>query len=1086
MNKQEFIRKIIQKKKIDKEIYDLSMDIDDFPNAREILKRFEKSIHLEAFLNASNEQKAIIKKRDLYHKIIDQIKDSHLRRSSMQFLEDLLVLKVQDFKRKPFEESQSIVLKNKKNKKGNFLHKFSKILNRKKENTNLVTNLSDKLQDPIEKKKLPIVIVDKKYLETENNNIIIDPWLNSNNEEYKNKTYYLWNIEKKYSGLNLLDLDNPPTIPPKINGPQLSINYSTNEVLKYIKNSKDRFKRELTSYIEKEKGNFETFEEKAKNDVRNLSNNFNFIKKELKTSSSEFKQPSDENQNLKSQKDIFNPSKVISALTITGDDETIQHKKLVQSIDNYYKGKENPYSQYEKNSLPFLIKKFDKIIKNANEITNKNNKIATKNLSSNIKERAYEYFLSGKYKEAINDFNLLINSNPNEADYFYHKGRSYTLLLKDEEAIKNYDQAIKLNPHNAEYFYQRGFCLTLLDKQEEAFKDFDQAIKFSPNNANYHYAKGLAYYHFKNNEEALKYFDQAIKLNPYISAYFNFRGKILCDCRNEYEKALKDFKKAVELDPNEADYYFEKGLAYYYLEKYKEALKDFSKAIKLNPKEAKYFYQKGYSYYLLNKNKEAIKEFHQAIKLDPNNDQFIYNRGLAYYYLENYENALFDLNKAIKLNPKKAQYFYFRGVTSLKFNQNQFAIRDFNKAIKLNPNEADYYFEKGLAYYYLENYKNAIKEFHQAIKLDPNNVDYVYNKGLAYYNLENFENALKIFDKAIELNPEKSHIWEFRGRSKYFLDQYEEAIKDLDKAIELNPEDSYSWNFRGRSKYFLEKYEEAIKDLDKTIELNPEDSYSWYFRGRSKYYLDQYEEAIKDLDKAIELNPEDSFSWEYRGFAYLENLNFELAENDFKKSYEIDGDKANFSDHIGQIFYRKKDYYIAIKHYLDALKIEPNKYVVYANMSLAKYELSNHIDSYDDMKKSEELYNKQNKLEFYSIFDSKELNKVLKIYESNNDLERLEKILDYMNKNNKDNRNLLLVGILQFKKGDFYNAISTFIDVYKDDNQNKECILYLGKAKMSLEDYKNALIDLQKYKELESNDEVDKLIKTCEKNLNSN
>ena len=91
-----------------------------------------------------------------------------------------------------------------------------------------------------------------------------------------------------------------------------------------------------------------------------------------------------------------------------------------------------------------------------------------------------------------------------------------------------------------------------------------------------------------------------------------------------------------------------------------------------------------------------------------------------------------------------------------------------------------------------------------------------------------------------------------------------------------------------------------------------------------------------------------------------------------------------------------------------------------------------------------------------------------------------------MNNENRNNGNLLLQGILQFKKGDFYNAISTFIDVYKDDNQNKECILYLGKAKMSLKDYKNALIDLQKYKELESNDEVDKLIKTCEENLNSN
>ena len=58
--------------------------------------------------------------------------------------------------------------------------------------------------------------------------------------------------------------------------------------------------------------------------------------------------------------------------------------------------------------------------------------------------------------------------------------------------------------------------------------------------------------------------------------------------------------------------------------------------------------------------------------------------------------------------------------------------------------------------------------------------------------------------------------------------------------------------------------------------------------------------------------------------------------------------------------------------------------------------------------------------------------------------------------------------------------------VYEIDKQNNDCILYLGKAKLALKDYKNALIDFQKYKELESNNEVDKLIKTCEENLNSN
>ena len=54
-------------------------------------------------------------------------------------------------------------------------------------------------------------------------------------------------------------------------------------------------------------------------------------------------------------------------------------------------------------------------------------------------------------------------------------------------------------------------------------------------------------------------------------------------------------------------------------------------------------------------------------------------------------------------------------------------------------------------------------------------------------------------------------------------------------------------------------------------------------------------------------------------------------------------------------------------------------------------------------------------------------------------------------------------------------------------DNNKECIFYLGKAKLALKDYKNALSDFKKFQELDPIDDVvDKLIKTCEKNLSSN
>ena len=101
-------------------------------------------------------------------------------------------------------------------------------------------------------------------------------------------------------------------------------------------------------------------------------------------------------------------------------------------------------------------------------------------------------------------------------------------------------------------------------------------------------------------------------------------------------------------------------------------------------------------------------------------------------------------------------------------------------------------------------------------------------------------------------------------------------------------------------------------------------------------------------------------------------------------------------------------------------------------------------------------------------------------------MDRFKKIIKYLNKNQGDDTDPFLQGILNFQNGKYYDAISNFLEVYGNDNQNKDCILYLGKAKLALKDYKNALIDFKKYIDLDCNDEVEKLIKICEDNLKAN
>ena len=51
---------------------------------------------------------------------------------------------------------------------------------------------------------------------------------------------------------------------------------------------------------------------------------------------------------------------------------------------------------------------------------------------------------------------------------------------------------------------------------------------------------------------------------------------------------------------------------------------------------------------------------------------------------------------------------------------------------------------------------------------------------------------------------------------------------------------------------------------------------------------------------------------------------------------------------------------------------------------------------------------------------------------------------------------------------------------------NLKGLIDLGKAKVALKDYKNALVDFKNYIFLEKNEEVEQLIKTCEENLTSN
>ena len=115
---------------------------------------------------------------------------------------------------------------------------------------------------------------------------------------------------------------------------------------------------------------------------------------------------------------------------------------------------------------------------------------------------------------------------------------------------------------------------------------------------------------------------------------------------NRYEKAFKDYEKAIELNPNFAVAYNNRGLTYAKLNQHEIAIEDYNKAIELNPDYAEAYNNRGNAYAKLNQSEGAIEDYNKAIKLNPNLADAYGNRGRTYKEIGNYEGSARDLKKA--------------------------------------------------------------------------------------------------------------------------------------------------------------------------------------------------------------------------------------------------------------------------------------------------------------------------------------------------------------------------------------------------------------------------------------------------------
>jgi tetratricopeptide (TPR) repeat protein len=149
---------------------------------------------------------------------------------------------------------------------------------------------------------------------------------------------------------------------------------------------------------------------------------------------------------------------------------------------------------------------------------------------------------------------------------------------------------------------------------------------------------------------------QILQLQPRTAADFYDLGVTL-QGTGDLPGAIKNFTKAIELDPN-ADNYFARGLAYSDLGDQQKAIVDYNAAIRLDREFAAAYYNRGMSYMALQQLQAAVTDFSQAIKYQPQFVAAYYSRGMAYFDMGQVALARQDYNQSMRMSPTTTAAFY--------------------------------------------------------------------------------------------------------------------------------------------------------------------------------------------------------------------------------------------------------------------------------------------------------------------------------------------------------------------------------------------------------------------------------------------
>ena len=234
--------------------------------------------------------------------------------------------------------------------------------------------------------------------------------------------------------------------------------------------------------------------------------------------------------------------------------------------------------------------------------------------------------------------------------------------------------------------------------------------------------------------------------------------------------------------------FFRDGLSFLSKDDCEKALPYFEKAVEADSSYADAWAQTGFCNEKLGRHSEALEASKKAVNLRPSAESY-FNIGLASFYLKQYREAADAYRASIKLDPyNAADAYYALGLVYRDWGKGDEEIQAYKQAIKQRPDYTVAYERLGSRYLKSKKYNEAIEVFRQLAALKPGDPFAPNNMGEAYLELNKLNEAVESFRQSIRLKPDFGRAYFNLGKSLLAQGNRDAALEQYTILTNIDPD----------------------------------------------------------------------------------------------------------------------------------------------------------------------------------------------------------------------------------------------------------------------------------------------------------